>query len=672
MARSIRRLPGSPVSPRGGRKGLRAQGDVVTRLPISGRWNAVALLVAALAATPVLAQAPGGLGGYTGNIESNINNTSIAVQVRAPDGSKLNTMAIVNIANMIGHAVQSQTTFGSQTVFQVGAGTYVIEVEAFGFEKVRVNAEVSNANPHRVVTVTLKPDTANGMNYVPAANVPLSPKAQKELAKGMESLQANKFDEAIRHLDAAHQLAPTHPDVIYLLGTVHEKKNDMASARKYWDEALQADPRHLSSLLACGELLLRQDDVAGARKYLDKAADAAPNSWRAHSLLATALLRENLYAEAVTHAERARELGKADASSALLILGQALAAERQNDAAIAALNDYLAAKPAAQQADAVVKLIARIKSTPSATPGATVGGVSSSFEGVGLGKDIPDPPVTAAERRWMPANVDDAVPPVEPGVSCSLDDVIKKVSANVANLPALVDRYSATEVLHHEELNSGGYAEHVENLSFNYLASIREIKSKFGEFLDVQEYRNGSTGNDMFPDQMASTGLPSIVLIFHPWLITDFDMKCEGLSRMKSGFTWQVYFTQKKDKASRIRQYRIGGHVYPIALKGRAWIDANTFQVIRLETDLREPHSDWHLATEHLVMQYGPVQFKSRKEELWLPDSAEYYAIFRGHRFHRRHTFTNYILFSIDDQQKFGAPKENATATVSSSKKSSN
>ena len=639
------------------------------RIRATAVWYVPVVTALSLSPTFVFAQAPGGLGGYTGNIESNINNTSIAVEVRAPDGSKLKNLAIVSISNVIGQSVLSQTNFGSQSVFQVGAGAYVVEVEAFGFEKARIKTEVSSANPHQVVTVRLKPDTANGMNYVPGSGVPLSPKAQKEVSKGMESLQGNKLDDAIHHLEAAHQLSPTQPDVTYMIGTVYEKKKEMDSARKYWDEALQEEPRHISSLLACGDMLLRQNDDAGARKYLDKAVEVAPNSWRAHSLLATALLRQGTYAEAVTHAERARELGKEQASSALLILGQALASERQNDAAIAALKDYLASKPAATQADAVGKLIERIKNAPSAAAGATVGGVTASLESA----DIPDAPLTAAQLRWMPANVDDAVPPVEPGIACSQEDVLKKVSAHVADLPSLVDRYTATEVLHHEELANAGYVDHVENLSFNYLASIREIKNKFGEFLDVQEYRNGSTGTDMFPDHMASTGLPSIVLIFHPWLIGDFDMKCEGLSRLKTGFAWQVYFSQKKDKDSRIRQYRIGGRVYPIALKGRAWVDANTFEVIRLETDLREPHPDWHLATEHLVMEYGPVQFKSRKEELWLPGSAEYYAIFHGHRFHRRHTFTNYILFSIDDQQKIGdVPKDKIASEMPETKKNSN
>lgn len=626
---------------------------------------------------PTCGLAQMGPGGFYSNSKLEpIDNSSLAVQVRAPNGSTLSTLAVVTLCNFAGQTLTSKTTFGSQALFTpVNTGSYVVNVEAPGYAKAQIEAHVSSAHGQQLVIVTLQPESGNGDTYVAPSGIVLSPKAQKEVAKGMEALQVRKFDEAIKHLDAAHHLAPNHPDISYMLGVAYEKKNDVATACKYWDEALQTEPRHLSSLLASGDVRLRQDDVTGARKYLDKAVELAPNSWRAHSLLATALLRQNTYAEAVTHAERAMELGKGQASSSLLILGQALAAERQNDQAIAALKDYLASKPSEQQALAVEKLIERLKNSPSAPATAMVGGVTTSYGGGAMVNDEPDVPLplTAAALHWLPVNVDDAVPPVEPGVSCSLADVLKNTSAHVSELPSLVDRYTATEVLHHEDVNNAGYADHVENLSFNYLASIREIKNRFGEFLDVQEYRNGSTGNDMFPDQMASTGLPSIVLIFHPWLIADFDMKCEGLSRVHTGFAWQVYFSQKKDKLSRIRQYRMGGHVYPIALKGRAWIDPNTFQVLRLETDLRESRPDLRLTTEHLVMEYGPVHFKSRKEILWLPESAEYYAIFRGHRFHRRHSFTNYVLFSIDDKQKIGEPpKEKLAAASSSSDKPSN
>ena len=368
----------------------------------------------------------GGQGGfYSSSKLEQLDNSSLAVQVRAPNGSTLTSLALVTVCNLSGQSLTSKTTFGSPAIFTpINRGQYVVNVEAPGYAKAQVEAQVSMSHGQQLVIVTMQPEAGEGTALVAPAGVVLTPKAQKEAAKGTEAFQAKKFDEAIKHLEIAHHLAPNHPDVAYLLGMVYEKKNDLASARKYWDQALQADPKHISSLLACGDLVLRQEDLTGARKYLDKAAEVAPNSWRAQSLLASALLRQNLYPEAVTHAERAMELGKAQASSALLVLGQALAAEHQNAQAIAALKDYLAAKPAETQAQAVESLIARLADAPSAPSGATVGGVTNSYENVTLAKDIPDLPVTGAALHWLPDNVDDAVPPVEPGVSCPLDDVV--------------------------------------------------------------------------------------------------------------------------------------------------------------------------------------------------------------------------------------------------------
>jgi hypothetical protein len=42
---------------------------------------------------------------------------------------------------------------------------------------------------------------------------------------------------------------------------------------------------------------------------------------------------------------------------------------------------------------------------------------------------------------------------------------------------------------------------------------------------------------------------------------------------------------------------------------------------------------------------------------MWLPQSAEVFADWRGRRFHRRHSFSKYLLFSVDEKQKISAPK---------------
>jgi hypothetical protein len=136
-------------------------------------------------------------------------------------------------------------------------------------------------------------------------------------------------------------------------------------------------------------------------------------------------------------------------------------------------------------------------------------------------------------------------------------------------------------------------------------------------------------------------------------------MTCEGLARWNGGLAWQVHFKQRADKPNTIKRYRIGadGPSYPVALKGRAWISADNYQIARLETDLVAPLPQIRLVADHTAIEYGPVKFSKGNVKMWLPQSAEVYYDWKGRRIHRRHSFSNYLLFGVEDKQKIAVPK---------------
>src|SRR5216683_8236381 len=146
--------------------------------------------------------------------------------------------------------------------------------------------------------------------------------------------------------------------------------------------------------------------------------------------------------------------------------------------------------------------------------------------------------------------------------------------------------------------------------------------------------------------------LPALVLIFHPYYVQNFKISCEGLARWKGGPAWQMYFRQRPDKPNTIRTYQVGaeGQAYPVALKGRAWIAADSSQIVRLETDLIDPLPQIRLVADHAAIEYGPVHFQARNLDMWLPQNAEVHYDWRGRRSHRRHSFRNYLLFAVDDK----------------------
>ena len=176
-------------------------------------------------------------------------------------------------------------------------------------------------------------------------------------------------------------------------------------------------------------------------------------------------------------------------------------------------------------------------------------------------------------------------------------------------------------------------------------------------FLEVSEYRSERSGLDDLPDHIASNGFISLALVFHPSMRDNFQLTCEGLGDWHGQATWLVHFQQRSDRPNRFHSYVVNGSVYPVALKGRAWIKADSFQIVRMESELVSPAPEIRLLTEHQIVDYGPVSFKKKNEDLWLPHSAELYFNLRNRRYHRRHSFDHFMLFAVDSAEKRNEPK---------------
>jgi len=257
--------------------------------------------------------------------------------------------------------------------------------------------------------------------------------------------------------------------------------------------------------------------------------------------------------------------------------------------------------------------------------------------------------------RWLPPDVDENVPPVEPGSACNLEEVLQKAGQKIQEFVKDVERFTATESLLHESINKSGEVSKRENRKYDYMVSIEEIQPGV---LGVEEYQN-SVSSDGPPAGVITMGLPALVLIFHPYFAENFSMRCEGLATFNGKRVWQIYFRQREDKPNRIRAYRssVNDSSHRVDLKGRAWFVADSYQILGLQTDLMRALPDIRLTVDHTAVEYGPVHFVSRGVDMWLPQTAEVYSDWRGRRIHRRLNFSNYLLFAVDVKQKISSPK---------------
>jgi hypothetical protein len=215
-------------------------------------------------------------------------------------------------------------------------------------------------------------------------------------------------------------------------------------------------------------------------------------------------------------------------------------------------------------------------------------------------------------KSWQPPGIDDIKLNVAAGTACPTEKVIEESGKRVQALVEDVSRFAAVEDLFHQRLDAYGLPTRTDTRKFNYVASISEEQSGY---LSVDEYRAEKLGLTGYPDQIASSGFAALALVFHPHMRDNFEMKCEGLGDWRGQPSWLVRFQQRGDRPNRIQSYKVGTQIHPVNLKGRAWITAEKFQIVRIEAELISPMPEIQLLSEHQVVEYGPRPISQEKHD---------------------------------------------------------
>ena len=486
------------------------------------------------------------------------------------------------------------------------------------------------------------------------ARAQLAPKVEQALRRAYgilgSNLTAQGAAEARKYLETAYRAAPANAEVNYLFGIYSQQVYKRDQAKSYWAKALELNPKHYRALLSLSQALLDENKAGEAMPLLERAIDAEPFSWRAYGLLADAYLLQGNFDQSAKESEHAIELGHREAAVVQRYLAAALAEGGERDKAISMLESYVGEHRgdigARKQLD---KLRA-------------AGGQSAKDAADASTKELLEPGAVELVSahplpiNWAPADIDKDVPPVAAGSTCALDKVVQMAGRRIEEFVANVDRFAATELQNYESINNWGLDLFSKQWSFDYVVSIHEMKP--GIF-DVEEFRKNKSPGEEAPADIQSNGLPAMVLIFHPRQTENFEFTCEGLARTKNGLAWQVHFRQRADKPNTMRRYQIGmaGQSYRVDMKGRVWISAESYQVLRMETQMVAPVQEIRLTADYTAIEYGPVHFRGKNIDMWLPQSAEVYSDWKGRRFHQRHSFSKYMLFSVDDKQTISAPK---------------
>jgi tetratricopeptide (TPR) repeat protein len=575
---------------------------------------------------------------------------TIAIRVTVLDSNKqpLKQQSLVRVTSQETGRVYFTITRGTEAIFSdVAPGKYLIEAGAAGYVAVHQQIDIPDLAHDFTETVYLGRDPA-AVSLSLDDEKQLPSKARKDALKGIQALELGNFVEARKYLEAADRRYSSSASIKFLLGYLALQQKEEDRELEYLLAATKLDPHSLRAQNLLAQLYYQRGDYAHAAEAARGVVTRSADSVVARRVLAVSYLKLGEYEKARENSQWLVDHGGSQGASARLILGQALADLGQFKEAIPVLKAYLEGDPSSSVAPQVKDLISKLEQNVNAETG------------------IADPALAAAmaanSRVGMPSDVDSEKPTVAAGVQCPAN-LLQKTGDPSKLLVQSVAQYSAIEHMVHENISPQGTPRNRETRQYNYVVSISEPSK---DILHVQEYRDAGDLN--MPDNITTTGLPVLAIAFHPLFRNDFEMNCEGLGEWNGKATWLVHFRQKDDKPSRLRSYVVNKNYYPVALKGRAWISADNFQIVDLETDLVRGVPEINLRTEHTSVDYGSVEFKKNRTDLWLPTSADLYVSLGNKRFHRSESFDHFMLFATDTNQTEKVPKsESNLSPVSNS-----
>ncbi len=591
---------------------------------------------------------PEGMPARFGETVVGSGGATLIVQVVGEDQSSLTRQTLVKLRSEIdGWENWNTTNDKSQVTFLgVPPGNYTVEVSAAGYrpalEQLAVYA--SSLPVNRIIVVLRRDEAGIALSALPVSNIPAN--ARKDAEKGLVALRSGKIKDAEKYLLKAYKKAADSADLNYLLGVLFSQKKDLSQAQTYLAKAVTLDARHVRAWTMLGGVRLQLEDHTGAVAALEQAVSVDTQYWMAHWLLANGYLEVAEFDKARQEAQLAIRTGKGAANAAQLPLGTALAHLGRREEAIAALEGFLRDVPRSPAAAQVRDTIAGLKtagSNASAQP--TVAALPAAVV-------TPEPRLSLP--NWGPAGIDDVRPPVAIGVSCPEQQVLKGAQQRIVELVTDLSRFEAREEILHENLDELGKPLTRETRRFSYVAAFSRPDPGVPR---IEEFRKGAGGTTGSPEKIATHGLPGLVFVFHPDHMDSYAMTCEGLGEWQGQATWLVHFRQREDRPNRLHAYVLGPEMHFVDLKGRAWIAASTFHIVHMEAELVRPLPGLRLLAHHQIVDYGEVTFAKKNTVLWLPKNAELYFHFQGHRFHRRHAFANFRLFSVEASDKVSAPK---------------
>ncbi|HEY6293975.1 MAG TPA: tetratricopeptide repeat protein [Terriglobia bacterium] len=424
---------------------------------------------------------------------------------------------------------------------------------------------------------------------------------------GLAMLDAGSWNGATREFVEAYNLAANGAkvdradmaDSLLLVAELENWKGNYNKAAGFLMQAKDLDPKNAFILQELGRTLVFQKNWEAADVYLGQAVDAGASK------------------------------------DALLLRSRALLEEGDPEAADAALKAYLGGASLKTFPVSVRRLDSQIEDRLKLRTYAKAQSVVSEPLPV-LIESIPE------------------LQGIEPASSqADLAAILEKAGENVKSFFSSFQNTVSIEQIREERLAKDGKIKDSLDQKFQYLLLTRPEKWGLG----LEEYRT-----DFHGDRTAATGLDSGLmltsgfasasLLFHPAYQSGATFRYLGRQTASGLKCYVVAFAQTPEKAQMVERFNTSGDSVLVLFQGLAWVDADTYRIIRLRTDLLKPQTAIRLQRQTTEITYDPVHFKQVASALWLPSEVAVTVQWAGKTYRNMHKYSDFKLFNAETLEK--------------------
>jgi hypothetical protein len=109
-----------------------------------------------------------------------------------------------------------------------------------------------------------------------------------------------------------------------------------------------------------------------------------------------------------------------------------------------------------------------------------------------------------------------------------------------------------------------------------------------------------------------------------------------------------IGFAQDPMRVHRAAEFSSDGRRAALLVQGLAWVDAATFEILRMKIWLLAPRDDIGLNSQVSTVEFYPVIPAGSDKELWLPGDVSVEIEYQGADFRNTHHYSDFRLFRVE------------------------